>query len=118
MISDSDLDSVSDNVDSRPPAALETEDMGSGSPVLRAELERIEASIAEIRKQELDVDTRLGDVQQEKNELAAARRALEDAANVLRSTLTRSVPSQTVVPFPTSPSQRHGPQPVPRSPNQ
>src|SRR5690242_7662406 len=87
----------------------------SSSPVLHNQLMRMEAAIAEIRKQELDVDARLGEIRQEKDELAAARGALEEAANVLRSRLARSAPP-TVIQFPTSPGQNAGPLSVP--PNQ
>jgi hypothetical protein len=71
----------------------------------------MEATIAEIRKQELDVDTRLGEIRREKDELAAARGALEEAANVLRRRLARSAPP-TVIQFPTSPGHA-GPLSVP-----
>jgi hypothetical protein len=84
----------------------------SPSPVLHDQLMRMEATIAEIRKQELDVDTRLGEIRREKDELAAARGALEEAANVLRSRLARSAPP-TVIQFPTSPGQHTGPLSVP-----
>jgi hypothetical protein len=84
----------------------------SPSPLLYDQLMRMEAAIAEIRKQELDVDTRLGEIRREKDELAATRGALEEAANVLRSRLAGSVPP-TVVQFPASPSQHAGPLSVP-----
>src|SRR4051812_47581705 len=81
-----DQEIFAETVDSPVPRALDTLDM-SASPVLREQLERIEAGIAEIRKQELDVDTRLGEVQKEKDELVAARVTLEEAANLLRNRL-------------------------------
>jgi hypothetical protein len=89
----------------------------SASPLLHDQLIRMESTIAEIRRQELDVDTRLGEIQREKDELAAARGALEEAANVLRSRLTRSMPP-TVVQFPASTSQHAGLRPasVPQNP--
>jgi chromosome segregation ATPase len=74
--------------------ALKIADM-SEFQILRAELERMEASIAEIRKQELDVDDRLAEVQTEKDDLVTQRAALEEAANLIRQRLGR--PASSIV---------------------
>jgi hypothetical protein len=73
---------------------LETPAM-SELQILRSELERMEASIAEVRKQELGVDDRLAEIQKEKDDLVATRAALEKAAALMRECLGR--PASSIV---------------------
>jgi hypothetical protein len=82
-------------VDTPVPGALDDSAM-SGKPVLRDELERMEARIAEIRKEELGVDDRLAEIQREKDDLVEARAALEEAAVLMRQRLGRPAPSIVV----------------------
>ncbi len=94
MNTDDNKNLLSEGVDSRVPPGLDASDM-SGPPMLRAELERMEASIAEVRKQELGVDDRLAEIQKEKDDLVATRAALEEAAALMRQRLGR--PASSIV---------------------
>lgn len=81
----------------------------SEKPVLRTQLEGMEAEIANIRKQELGVDDRLVEIQREKDDLVATRIALEAAVNLLRQHLGRPAGSVVVQ---LAASQPTRPQPV------
>lgn len=88
---DDDYRPLPEIVDSEVPSALETPAM-SESPVLRSELERIEAKISEIRKLELETEARIAatiaEDQKRLRELIEDRMALEKLALLAREVLS------------------------------
>jgi hypothetical protein len=84
-----------DPVDTPVPTALDDSVMKE-SQRLQAELEGIEARIAELSKDELGAYERLTEVQRETDDLRTARVALEEAANVIRQCLGRPAASIVV----------------------
>lgn len=93
MSADDDHDSLIKGVDSRVHQELDPASMSE--TILRNQLDQIEASITEVRKQELGVDDRLAEIQKEKDELVATRAALEEAGNLIRQRLGR--PASSIV---------------------